>query len=45
MLKSSNDFVIEIVDTTPAGIIVLDSRGWIVFANETAREYLDLVGG
>jgi PAS domain-containing protein len=32
----------SILETTPAGIVVLDPTGWITFANETARRLLDL---
>lgn len=42
LLKRSNDFVVDIMDTTPAGIMVLDHQGWVVFANEAARTCLDL---
>lgn len=42
-LETSHTFVTDIVDATPAGIVVLDQRGWIIFANEAARECLDLL--
>jgi PAS domain-containing protein len=32
----------SILETTPAGIVVLDPTGWITFANGTARRLLDL---
>jgi len=32
----------SIVETTPAGILVLDPTGWITYANEAARRLLDL---
>lgn len=41
-LERSHAFVMDLVDATPAGIIVLDSAGRIAFANESARECLDL---
>jgi len=41
--KRSREMMLEIVDTAPAGILVISADGHIVFANETAREVLDLV--
>lgn len=41
-MKQGNDFLSSIVDTTPAGVIVMDAFGGITFANESARALLDL---
>jgi len=38
----TSDMMESIVETTPAGIVVLDSTGWITFANGAARRLLDL---
>jgi PAS domain-containing protein len=39
----THDLMMDIVDSAPAGILFLGSHGQIVFANDTAREVLDLV--
>ncbi len=41
-LAASYDMMFSIVDCAPAGIMVLDPRGQVTFANETARGVLDL---
>jgi PAS domain-containing protein len=33
----------SIVDVTPAGVLVLDASGWITFANDAARSFLELI--
>ncbi len=38
----SQEMLLGIIDAAPAGIIVLDAAGRITFANETAKEALDL---
>lgn len=38
----TSDMMESIVETTPAGILVLDHTGWITFANGAARRLLDL---
>lgn len=40
-LKASHDMMYAIVDSAPAGIMVLDPAGRATFANETARQVLD----
>lgn len=39
---SSQQMLLGIMDTAPAGILVLDPSGRITFANEAAKEILDL---
>jgi PAS domain-containing protein len=39
----THDLMMDIVDSAPAGILFLGAQGQIVFANDTAREVLDLV--
>lgn len=41
-LVNSHDMMFSIVDCAPAGILVLDTSGRATFANETARNILDL---
>lgn len=41
--QRSREMMLEIVDTAPAGVLVVSASGAVVFANETAREVLDLV--
>ena len=41
-LAASHDMMYSIVECAPAGILVLDARGQITFANDTARSVLDL---
>jgi PAS domain-containing protein len=38
----TSDMMESIIETTPAGIVVLDPTGWITFANGAARRLLDL---
>lgn len=38
----SQDMLLGIMDSTPAGILLLDSSGRISFANEAAKQVLDL---
>jgi PAS domain-containing protein len=38
----TSEMMESIVETTPAGIVVLDPTGWITFANGAARRLLDL---
>ncbi len=38
----TSEMMESIVETTPAGIVLLDPTGWITFANEAARRLLDL---
>lgn len=42
-LKQSHDLMMDIVDGAPAGIMFLDTAGHISFANDAAKEMLDLV--
>jgi PAS domain-containing protein len=42
-LGQSNDLMLGIVDAAPAGILFLSSTGQIRFANDTAKQVLDLV--
>ncbi len=42
-LRSSFDMMLTIVDGAPAGIVLLDDLGRISFANEVAKDVLDLV--
>jgi PAS domain-containing protein len=42
-LARSNDLMLDVVDATPAGIAFLDASGQIAFANDTAKDVLDLV--
>jgi PAS domain-containing protein len=39
----THDLMMDIVDSAPAGILFLGPHGEITFANDTAREVLDLV--
>jgi PAS domain-containing protein len=39
----THDLMMDIVDSAPAGILFLGPQGQIMFANDTAREVLDLV--
>jgi PAS domain-containing protein len=41
-LLRQSDMMIRIVESTPAGTMVLDAEGAIAFANQAARELLDL---
>lgn len=41
-VQASNAMMIGMVDAAPAGILVLDDAGRITFANDSAREVLDL---
>lgn len=41
-LASSSEFLYGIVDIAPAGIVFVDDVGHVTFANQTAREVLDL---
>jgi PAS domain-containing protein len=41
-LSQSHDLMMDIVDGTPAGIMFLDTAGHIAFANDAAKELLDL---
>lgn len=41
-MRASHDMLVSIVEAAPAGILVLDQVGRITFANEAAREVLDL---
>jgi len=41
-LAHSHDLMMTIVDAAPAGIMLLDDAGNVTFANETARDVLDL---
>jgi len=41
-LKSSYDMMLTIVDQTPAGVVVLDDKGRVSFANDAAKDILDL---
>lgn len=41
--QRSQEMVLGILDSTPAGIIVLDGSGRITFANQEAKAVLDLV--
>jgi len=41
-LRRSNEFMLDLVDSSPAGMLFLAPHGLIVFANKTAREILDL---
>jgi PAS domain-containing protein len=38
----TSEMMESIVETTPAGIVVLDPTGWITFANGAARRLLDI---
>jgi PAS domain-containing protein len=42
-LTRSHDLMLDIVDAVPAGIVFLDGSGQITFANDTAKQVLDLV--
>lgn len=42
-LLQTSEMTESIIETTPAGIVVLDAGGRITFANESARRLLDLV--
>jgi PAS domain-containing protein len=42
-LSQSHDLMMDIVDGAPAGIMFLDTAGHISFANDAAKEILDLV--
>ena len=42
MLLQTSEMTESIIETTPAGIMVLDAGGRITFANEAARTMLDL---
>jgi PAS domain S-box-containing protein len=42
MLAHEHDFLLEVVETTPTGILVVDDAGIPTFANENAREVLGL---
>jgi PAS domain-containing protein len=42
-LKQSHDLMMDIVDGAPAGIMFLDTAGHIAFANDAAKEVLDLL--
>jgi len=41
-MKRAHDMMLTIVDQTPAGVVVLDDKGRVSFANETAKDVLDL---
>lgn len=41
-MAASQDFTLSIIDAAPAGILLLDGTSAIAFANETARDTLDL---
>lgn|GEM_PF-2428025 len=41
-LRRSNEFMLDLVDSSPAGMLFLAPHGLIVFANKTARDILDL---
>jgi PAS domain-containing protein len=41
-VEQTSEMMESIVETTPAGIVVLDATGWITFANSAARRLLDL---
>ena len=41
-MQASQALTSEIIDLAPAGILLLNQAGQIVFANETARDILDL---
>lgn len=38
----SQEMMMTIVESAPCGILAIDSDGWITFANDTARDVLDL---
>ncbi|HEY3317065.1 MAG TPA: PAS domain-containing protein [Coriobacteriia bacterium] len=42
VLSAEHDMLMRIVDTTPTGVVVLDVSGRIEFANDRAREMLEL---
>ena len=42
-LLQTSEMTESIIETTPAGIMVLDAGGRVTFANEAARKLLDLV--
>jgi PAS domain-containing protein len=42
-LQQSHDLMMDIVDGAPAGIMFLDAGGHIAFANDAAKDILDLV--
>lgn len=44
-LEQSHDLMMDVVDGAPAGIMMLDAAGRIAFANETAKNVLDLEDG
>lgn len=42
MLRAEHELLMRVIDTTPTGIAVMDSSGSIEFANDRAREILEL---
>lgn len=42
ILRQEHELLMNVVDTTPAGILLLDSSGGITFANEGAKRILEL---
>lgn len=42
ILSAEHDMLMRIVDTTPTGVVVLDPTGRIEFANDRARDMLEL---
>jgi PAS domain-containing protein len=43
VVVQTSEMMGSIVETTPAGVLVLDASGWMTFANEAARSMLELV--
>ncbi|MDO8963425.1 MAG: PAS domain-containing protein [Coriobacteriia bacterium] len=41
-LQQSHSLMMDVVDAAPAGIVFLDTTGHIAFANDTARDIMDL---
>ncbi len=41
-IRTEHDLITSIVDTTPTGILVVDDRGFVSFANDRARSMVSL---